>query len=248
MAFFTSKVLAAILAGGTVSLGALGLAYSGGVTLDGAEKTVQDLGQKIAKFDDNEQALVAKISEVKLAAETKLTEANTNISTLNNKVSNLNTQITTLSNDKAVLTAKVAELEEDVNSLSREIASLKETLKAEQGNHAKTQAALDAKTTEYNTKVAELNTANGKLNEANAKIASYEALAREAVERAKVADKKVTELEGEINKANADVAAHGAAVNEVKEDTAEDVPMTEADLADVDTSIDVEVTPVAENK
>jgi chromosome segregation ATPase len=191
-------------------------------TLQNASNFVKDAGNKITQYESNENSLL-QINLLKTDANSKIDTANATIEQKKKDIASLQGQVDNLTTTKA-------DLESQIGSLNKDIADLKVSLKTSNDNQAETQAKLDAKTAEYNAKVAEL-------NKANKSIADLTKLLTYAKDKAVEADKLVAQLELELKKANDEVAAHGKVVDEVKEQTKDDSPMSSDDVNAVDTTL-----------
>lgn len=222
MGLFTSKIAIGVLTGGFTLAGA-GLLFSGSETLQNASNFVKDAGNKITQYESNENSLLSKFNTLKTDASSKITTANATISDKKAEIANLTGQV----ND---LTSQKADLESQITTLGTQIAGLQSDLKTSNDDLASTQAALTEKTNQYNGKVAELNKANKTIVELT-KLLTY------AKDKAVEADKHVTQLELEMKKANEEVAAHGVIVDEVKEQTKDDSPMSSEEVDALDTAI-----------
>jgi chromosome segregation ATPase len=222
MGLFTSKIALGVLAGGFTLAGA-GLLFNGSDTLKNASQFVQDAGNKITQYESNENSLLSKLTTLKTDANSKIDTANATIEQKKKDIASLQGQVDGLTTTKA-------DLESQIGSLNKDIVDLKVSLKTSNDNQAETQAKLDAKTAEYNAKVAEL-------NKANKSIADLTKLLTYAQQKAVEADKHVAQLELELKKANDEVAAHGKVVDEVKNQTKDDSPMSSDDVNAVDTTL-----------
>lgn len=227
MGLFTSKIALSVIAGGGITLGALGLTFGGTETLQKATSYVQDAGERLLQFKENEENLLNKFGALKADAGTK--------------ISNAKAEIKKLEGEKAALQTNVTSLQAEVDSLKIEISELKVSLQTEKDNHAATQAALDTKTNEYNTKVSELETANKKIADLNTAI-------KVAEEKMGEADVLVKQLEDEIKKANEEVDAHGKVVEQEKAETEDAEPITQEEIDALDTTVgDDDAEPAPEN-
>lgn len=229
MGLFTSKIAGAVILSGSVTLGGLGLLYTGTDVLDGAKDSVKDFGNRLVQFEQNEGSLLEKIKNLKA-------DANGKIGTANASIADLQSQKEVLLAQKGELTETVKDLNAQIVTLDAEILDLKNKLATETANHQATKDQLAIKTAEYNAKVKELATANNTIKNLNATL-------KYAEEKAGQADKLVAELEGEIKKANEDVAEHGKDVEAVKVETENAQPLSNEEVDSVDTTIEEVVTP-----
>lgn len=216
MGLFSSKIGIAVLAGGTISLGALGLLFNGSETLEEASSFVRDSANKIVQYEANENNLVGKISTIKANA-----EANSQAQ---------QARIAQLQSDKAGLQETVRGLEGNVTTLTAEVERLTTTLNTEKGDHQATKDQLAIKT-------AELTQAKTDLAKAQKQIKDLNGTLNWAQQKAAQADKLVGELEVEVQKANAQVDAHGNVVDEKKEATKDAVPMTQEEIDAIETDV-----------
>lgn len=216
MGLFTSKIFVGVMAG-TVTLGGLGLLFNGSETLEKASNFVRESTSNIVKYEDNENALVAKIGTIKENAKASNQQKQ-------EKIAQLETQ-------KAELEATVEGLNSNITRLNGEIDALKVTLDSEKANHQATKDQLSAK-------VAELDTTKAELAKAKKEVANLTGLLQEALKKSKEGDKLVSELEGELQKANAEVEAHGDVVDENKEVVKDKAPMTQEEIDAIGTDVE----------
>ena len=217
MGLLSSKIGIAVLAGGTITLGGLGLLFNGSETLQDASNYVRDSSEKIIQYEANENNLFGKLTTLKANADAK-SQAQQNT-------------IAQLESDKAGLQEIVTGLEGNVDTLTAEVERLTATLNTEKGDHQATKEQLA-------NKVAELNQAKTDLANAQNQIKSLEGTLNWAQDKAAKADKLVGELEVEVQKANAQVEAHGTVVEENKEATKDDVPMTQEEIDAISTEVE----------
>lgn len=222
MGYFSSKIGATLLVG-TVSLGSLGLYFTGSETLQDATKYVKDAGNRLVQFENNEEALLNKIGTVKEDANIVIDGKNVSIKSLEGDVTRLQGTISDLEGQKG-------QLEKDIEGLSAQIVTLQSSLDKETADHEATQGQLDRVTADRDAKAKELKTAKDTIVKLNNLIVWAEGKAKEA-------DKVVAELEGEVLKANAEVETHGEVVDEVEGQTVDSVPMTQEEIDAIDTTI-----------
>lgn len=216
MGFFTSKIFAGVLGTGFTLAGA-GLVFTQTETLNHIKDFAHESSAKIVQYEANEQALLDKINVLKTNANSKIADANNTIDANKKEI--------------AELEDKKAQLESQISSLQSDINSLQSQLDSTSGDLASTKQALEDKTNQYNAKVAEL-------NKANDTIKKYKELANYAYNKAKEADKHVTQLEGEVQKANAEVADTGKVVDQAKDQTKDDQPLSQDEVDGINTNVD----------
>jgi chromosome segregation ATPase len=221
MGLFTSKIALGVLAGG-FTLGGAGLLFTGSDTLQNASNFVKDAGNKIVQYQSNQDALLGKINTLKSDATSKINTANATITVKQSKINDLQGQITQLQTDKSAL-------ESQVSTLQGQIKDLQDQLTKANGDLDATKKSLADLTNQYNQKVAEL-------NKANQTICNLQKELQDFKDKAVQADKFVAQLEGEVQKANTEVAAHGQVVDQVKEQTKDDKPMTSDQIDAIDTT------------
>lgn len=221
MGLFTSKIAVGLMAG-SVTLGGLGLLFTGTDKLEQASQYVQETTAKITQYEANENSLLNKVTAVKSDADSKITNANAVIAGKKEVIAQKEEMIVTLESAKSTLENEVATLKSEIVALEADLAQANGDLEA-------TRTALAEKTAQYDAKVVEL-------NKANKTIAELNNLLVWAKNKAVEADKHVAELEGELQKANQAVDAHDAVVKQAKTDTADKAPMTQEEVDSVDTS------------
>jgi len=196
---FGSKIVAGVLAGSTFTLGAAGLLWAGGGTIEGTKQVLVDTKDKIFNYEQNENALLSKLASLKKNADETIQKANGLISsknaaiadldTKNGDLTNANGELTkskeeleaaksTLEADKEALTGKNGELQDKIVKLNTDLAVQIDELKKTQVELQNNKDALTAKDGEYkaleselSVKIKDLETAQGNIQNLSAKVA-----------------------------------------------------------------------------
>ncbi|WP_425203723.1 hypothetical protein [Priestia megaterium] len=196
---FSSKIVAGVLAGSTFTLGAAGLLWAGGGTIEGTKQVLVDTKDKIFNYEANENTLLGKITAVKKSADEAIQKANGLISsknaaiadldTKNGDLTNANGELTkskeeleaakkTLEADKEALTGKNGELEASIVDLNSQLSEQIESLKNTQAELEANKDALTTKEGEYkalqselSVKIADLEKAQGNIQTLSAQVA-----------------------------------------------------------------------------
>lgn len=210
-----------VMAGGTITLGGLGLLFTGTDKLDDIKDFASDASSRLVQFEDNENSLLEKLGLIKEDAKSKLTASAA--------------QIKELEKQKGELDGTVEGLNGQITDLNTQIAGLKESLTKEQGDHTKTKVELAKKTEEYNAKVTELEVAKKTQKE-------LEGMLKLAYEKSQEGDKLVKQLEGELEKANAEVDVANQAVEAEKAKATEANPLTQEEIDAISTTVEADVT------
>ncbi|MQR94627.1 hypothetical protein [Fictibacillus phosphorivorans] len=187
MGVLSTKVIAGVVAG-TVTLGAVGVAFTGGETVDNVKSQLIDMKNKIVSYEASEIGLLDKIGFIKADATDKLTEANGKIVDAKTKIKDLEAEKTLLQTQINHLNDEVTGLKADLDMANAtiitkeaEIARLQEELNGVNADLDTLQAEYDALLADYNALVeenddlkAEANRANAEVQEANDKVAELQ--------------------------------------------------------------------------
>ncbi|WP_186320416.1 DUF2046 domain-containing protein [Fictibacillus phosphorivorans] len=173
---------------GTVTLGTIGVVFTGGDTVDNVKYQLVDMKNKIVSYEQSEFGLLEKIGLIKADATTKLTDANGKIVDAKTKIKDLEaekrllqTQIDHLNDEVTGLKADLTTANATIESKNAEIDRLKGELQGVNTQLATLQAEYDTLLANYNALVAEndnlkteANRANAEIEEANDKVAELQ--------------------------------------------------------------------------
>ena len=185
MAFgiLSTKVVAGMVAG-TVTVGAIGLTFTGAGTVDNVKAQLESMKNKIVQYEASESSLFEKFGMLKEDAKDKLTFANGKIVEAKNKINDLEAEksfLTTklskvtaerdaLLQDKASLTEDLENANQTIADKNAEITSLNEELTGVEERLTSLQADYDSLLADYNSLVAENDANKAEVERANAEV------------------------------------------------------------------------------
>ena len=228
MGFFSSKIIAGILAG-TVVVGGSAYAFTGEDNLNKAKGFIGESTASLMQYESNENQLIDTVTTLQQEATEKINQANANII-------NLKDQVGTLTTERDQLQNTVSGLESDIKGLDTKISKLEGLLSDEQLKNesltnelARVKADRDAKVAELEaTKAAlaeteatliatqsDLETANNDLAIAQSDLqTAYGTISTQKTQLIE-ADKQVAELEAELDEANVEITKANDKAEEV---------------------------------
>lgn len=200
MAFgvLSTKVIAGMVAG-TVTVGALGLTFTGAGTIDNVKDQLESMKNKIVQYEASENSLFEKFGLLKADATSKLTSANGKIVEAKNKINDLEAEKSFLTTKLSKMTAERDALLEDKAKLKADLDEANQAIAAKDAEITRLNQELTGVTSELETLQADYDSLLADYNELVAENETNKAEAERANAEVQKANDKVSELEGKSN-------------------------------------------------